>query len=356
LTILGIMGNVAYTNEVDDPVYEAKNQIQMDLGDSASPLWISNHSLAGLGCTEQYQICNSQNNCTDPGGIYQISNSNGSITRLLNLNDNQSAMVSIIWRALFEASISLFATALASDMFLSRDRVALPYLFANAIDPNVSTTAPAYYLSTPVNSNQWQVEVQNLQNQALALIQRLIVEHASQPNYILRDGVSSTNYLIRPSSAAEKALCAQQKVRGVSYSSFNVFGLAITLGIGGLIIGLSYAIAPLVARLQNRSGTIEGLHRRDEWERNDVLQILRSAYEAQNPGTWTNGAIPTTVEPGKKMRAAFMKLSSKSLSHKDYLLVDDDVETTGEANDETAYRDADKATSKVAEKAADTSS
>jgi hypothetical protein len=272
----------------------------MTFGNSVIPLWISNLSLTGMGCTVQYRICGSTL-CTNLGGMYQISDDNSTITRTLGLNEAQSATLSIIWRALFTSRIDIFFDLLGQEMFRSRDLI-LSLATAQVSDVNLTTPTSEYYCSAPVSSNQWQLEAQNIQNAALALVQNSVVGYASPTGYVLGDGTSTLNYLIHPSLNAEKSLCGQQKVRSTAHSSFSVFGLAFLLATGSLIVGLAYAIPILVERIQLKSETVAAQHRRDEWKQNGVLQLLRAVSEDQNPGVWTKdeGEIPTTVEFGKR--------------------------------------------------------
>lgn len=79
-----------------------------------------------------------------------------------------------------------------------------------------------------------------------------------------------------------------QKIRSDSFTSFSTVGLASLLGIGGLIIGLSYALEPFVEWIQRRRHI--GAYKRLEWNTNEVLQLQRLAHEELGFGTWMRTA------------------------------------------------------------------
>lgn len=55
VTIFTLNNRVAYTGEVFDPLYRANRQA---VGNGLADAWVSNSTLTGLACTEQYQFCN----------------------------------------------------------------------------------------------------------------------------------------------------------------------------------------------------------------------------------------------------------------------------------------------------------
>lgn len=85
-----------------------------------------------------------------------------------------------------------------------------------------------------------------------------------------------------------------QKIVNADYFNFSVFGLAITLAIGGLIIVLSYIIEPLVNWIQKSRNL--NAYARLEWSTNDTLQLQRLAHEELEMGTWDcyTAAVPVT--------------------------------------------------------------
>jgi hypothetical protein len=277
--------------------------MDFEVGTGTMPLWISDLAGTAFGCSEQYQVCG-QDLCTDLRGLYQISNDNDTIAQRLRLNDLQSATLSVIWRALLDIRTSYVFNIFGQEMFRANERMAAAYNVVGVIESNSSALSPAYYLSTTVSNKQWQLEVQNIQNAALAFLQRSVVDYAAPPNYITGDGMSTKDYLSHPTTISGRDLCSRQKVRSLAFSSFSVFGLAFILVTGSVIIILAQALPTLVEWRQTLSGMESSLHRRDEWRQSDVLHLLRAASEAQNPGVWTDpqAEIPTTIEFGQKLK------------------------------------------------------
>jgi hypothetical protein len=136
------------------------------------------------------------------------------------------------------------------------------------------------------------------------MVQQLVLGYVAEPNYIIRPGVNSSNYIIPPSTPAGKKLCSQQKYRSTAHSSFSVFGIAFILLSGSIIIGLSYAIPSLTADSQLRSRKKTALYRREEWMQDNVLQLLRVALMEQSGAACAgkDEPVPVTIEFAKKMK------------------------------------------------------
>jgi hypothetical protein len=300
--IISLIRNVAYSREIEDPIYKAREQITFQLASSTTPLWISNLSVTGFGCINQYEVC-AHGKCTDPNGLFRISNANGEVTDSLNLNPTQAATLAVIWRSFYASQPSVLSTVLGSDLLRSRERIPTGDTAANVQNPNASIPAQNYYYSTPVNSFQWQVEAQNLQNVALASLQQSVVDHVAPADYLLAEGVSARNYLLHSTDPGEKHVCSAQKVRSSAYASFSVFGLVFIIVAGVIITILAFAVPAVLNFYQTQSGTADSLHRRDEWYQADVLQLSRAVSENQNPGAWTGSgtAVPTTTDFNKQM-------------------------------------------------------
>lgn len=82
--------------------------------------------------------------------------------------------------------------------------------------------------------------------------------------------------------------------------SFSTLGLTILLGVGGLMITISYTLECIVELIQKRTNS--GLYNRLDWTINETLQFQRLAHEELGFGTWTRTAQdhPITA-PGEKL-------------------------------------------------------
>ncbi len=84
-------------------------------------------------------------------------------------------------------------------------------------------------------------------------------------------------------------------------------GLAIILGLGGLVIILFIFIEPLVhwiGRVTNQETT----YRRLEWAINNTLQLQRLAHEGRGFGTW-HGAVKECPRTAPGDRLAVLDIS-----------------------------------------------
>lgn len=79
-----------------------------------------------------------------------------------------------------------------------------------------------------------------------------------------------------------------------------VLGLVILLGIGGLLISVSFTLEFAVDWIRRRKN--HGIYKRLEWTTNDTLQLQRLAHEELGFGTWTRtaGDHPVTM-PGEQL-------------------------------------------------------
>jgi hypothetical protein len=299
--IVALLRNVAYSRQIDDPVYEAGEQITFQLASAITPLWISNLSVTGFGCINQYEIC-AQDKCTDPGGLLQISNYSV-IADSLDLTPTQTATLAVFWRSLYTSQTYVLSTLFSSDLLRSRERIPTGDTPAVVQNANLSVPSKNYFYSTPVNSFQWEIEAQNLQNIALAWLQQSVIDHVAPTAYLLAEGVVATNYLLHSSDPGEKNICSAQKVRSAAFTSISVFGLVFVIVAGVIITLLAFSVPAVVKLSQTRTATADSLYRRDEWEQMDVLQLARSFSESQYPGTWGDPrkAVPTTLDFNRKM-------------------------------------------------------
>ncbi len=93
-----------------------------------------------------------------------------------------------------------------------------------------------------------------------------------------------------------------QKIRSRAFTSFSVLGLAIVLGVGGLLIVLATALESLTDFVLKRVG--RRIYPRLEWSANGTLQLQRLAHEALGyGGAWAcaTDAVPVTRCAGEPL-------------------------------------------------------
>jgi hypothetical protein len=270
------MNTVAYTAEVTDPLFKA--WVSEEALPGPGLYWYSNRTTSGLGCIEQYQFCGSEE-CTNAVGYYQV---NGSITQPLNFNERQLATFELLLQALWASRIKYMDNLLSGDWLLAKDK-----LYGRAS------------LSSPIEENHWQMEVENIHNATLALLQRRVVEHALPPPQTWP--VTGVNkFIIPPATPESKSLCNSQKIRSPAYQSFSVFGVASIFFGGVFLIGFKYALPTVLDHTPLRSG--QNSYRKKQWAQDWILQLYRLAAEGQGIKPWRRrqSNVPVTVEFAKE--------------------------------------------------------
>jgi hypothetical protein len=108
-----------------------------------------------------------------------------------------------------------------------------------------------------------------------------------------------------PTDFWEKDLCKRQRVQTSAYYSVSVFGMAVILSIGTILILLDQSLEKLwFAYLNPRSG----IAKQAEWTQTGMLQLHRQAVEARGIGPWDrkNTDVPVmetcTTFPGLGVR------------------------------------------------------
>ena len=153
------------------------------------------------------------------------------------------------------------------------------------------------YLVIHIN-NQWMIEVKDWFAISLARFQHAVVEYATGPGP-LADGQA----VLQPTDDDGLALCHAQKVRGDgSHQSFSVLGLAITLGVGGLIILVSFILEPLM-KFTRQKRSKDTKQRGLNWTLDGNLQLLRMVHEYAGMGHWIHidEEIPITTDGQEKI-------------------------------------------------------
>ncbi len=295
VNLLLLENNVAFTRQVNDTLFLAQNATTFYFPNPVT-MFIPNVSMSALGCAEQYQLCRTDL-CADPGGYYQFASQ--SITQQLNLNAAQNATVQLLFNALFGSQMQWVFYFMRSEVLLARDKIPnnVGYISTNPLYFN----APVYVYSSPLSDNQWHLEAERIHNVAVAILQQGTSRYAVPLNETIRPGVATTNYIVPPDTAEGKSLCGQQKLRTSDHTSFSVFGLAFIIVTGSIIIILSHIVPYLVAQAQRRSGKPKALYRREEWIKDDVLQLLRVVLTGPSDGYWVRkrSSVPVTVGFGK---------------------------------------------------------
>lgn len=222
VTLISIFSKAKYTDVVDDPLYNAHNN-SWKIGTNSKNFSTPTTDLSVLGCTEQYQFCNSANSkCTNLTGLYAALHTVESGD--LQLSPQQAATFRIVWKAGWSMVLQWATTILDNSLLLAQD-----FIFTMK-----STT------SSPLPDDQWIQEAHNLHNLSLAVLQRRINEFASPENFDIRPGLNSLKQINTPTDPHELEICQHQKVRSNAHVSVSVLGMCIILGVGSILILLDW--------------------------------------------------------------------------------------------------------------------
>ncbi|KAH8731499.1 hypothetical protein GQ44DRAFT_604872 [Phaeosphaeriaceae sp. PMI808] len=276
VTLLSIFNKARYNGKVDDALFNA--QVPIDGGEQ----WFSpTTDLDILGCTEQYQFCNTQKQkCTNLTGLYATQNS---INRGdLALSKRQMATFSVMWQAGWAMSLQWAVKILSSRVLLAQE-----WLFT-------STSIGSSWLP----GDQWQQEAFNIHNLSLSIFQHRVNQHSTPETFEIRQGVNASKLIDTPTDPDVLALCERQRILSGRHYSVSVLGMAIILCVGSLLVITDQAIEAVWARFFTAPWQLE---KREEWTQTGTLQLHRQALEARGIGTWdrTNRDFPVIEAKGK---------------------------------------------------------
>jgi len=279
ISLLVLNNRVAYTGRVNDPFFRATRQEAFNRLEGS---WISNTTITGVACTEQYQFCNPAKKndrngdiCTALGSLYEFD----TVTPppILELNPRQAATYVMMSKLIYSLRFNSFL------MFLKNEILTATRLVYGS-----------FGISTPLPDDQWQTEVANIHNLSLAGFQLNAISHAATPNVQIRPGLSLHDHMVDETDPDAQALCHNQRARISAYSSFSMLGIIIILVFSLLIILIDYCL-PLILLRTNPSARKSPMAAQ-AWDEDDILQLQRQALEGRGIGPWKTGSgqVPVT--------------------------------------------------------------
>ncbi|KAF1991805.1 hypothetical protein K402DRAFT_321910, partial [Aulographum hederae CBS 113979] len=278
--------------EIDDPWFSAHIPAGSIRGLAAggdvgnTPVFYADNAASAVGCAAQLQYCNPnlprEKGCTPyMGPIRPLQGlAEGTPPFSVPLDDS-------IWQN--DRHKEIFATF---HMIITHGWT-IHNVIKMGIDVLIARDNMAHGIQTQLPSNQWQEEIEYWQAIALAAQQRWIVEYANGPRVALE---SLDRFLSAPNGDVQQHLCQSQKVLSSDYSSFSVLGLGLTLGIGILLILLSFFLEPLASFFHRRWRHGKNGYALLEWSVNETFQLHRATHENIGSGTWktTFKGVPVT--------------------------------------------------------------
>lgn len=217
-----------------------------------------------MGCIEQYQFCNGDDNCGPMGPLNDVYRSVPDI----GFNKLQLATHELVKNYISFMQLRLILQFLRYELLLANSMVYGGLAISSDLEPD-----------------QWKSEMANLHNISLAGWQAHGVLHAAPGNTQLKPGVNLHDFIDEETSPEHLKLCENQKFRSAEYSSISLLGLLIVIILCFTIIILNTIIPHLVKFIQGMWFSGGGVSKR-AWIEDDVLQLQRIALEARGLGPW----------------------------------------------------------------------
>lgn len=259
MSLLGMNNRVSYPSPVTDPFFLAPQELKIPSANYS--LWTANRTFSWLGCTERYQICNGEK-CSNVTGLLQLQ----SDLKSLDFTPRQNAIAEIIYYALrytklyYQWFFSVQAQLLAQDKIFGQ-----------------------YSLSSSLPPNQWELEVQLMHNQSMALLQQKVVEHMA-PLDIQFQSYGTLDFVRESTDPEITSICHNQKAKAQGYVSFSVLGIFIIIVVSVISIIFNFSLLTLYRLWQGNSQNFRKV--KSEWEVNNVFQLQRRVFENAGIGSW----------------------------------------------------------------------
>jgi hypothetical protein len=288
LIFLSFIGE--YTSPIDDPWFSA-HRVRLANAKSAiaRTTYVRDEPISTLACTEQHQICTTQDKCTPLLGFNQAQ---VFIDSNFNLTEKESATLNRIMRAATDSSISQVVEGLALSM--------------NSLLALNEAATETTTLSQSLPPNQWELEVTYWHSVAMAQLQRMFVEYGTG------QGAELTTDVTPPTTYNSSWICDNLMIQGTTFQSFSVLILALMVGFGALIVLLSLTIEDLAHRIQRWLN--RGSAEREDWEDHDMLgpRFWRNHAE-QHPHSRGSSFTATRSQKSGQVGVEEKEIASKSL-------------------------------------------
>lgn len=260
VTVLLLNNRVGYTGEVKDEWFRASAQIS---GIARLPqAWVSVRTLSGVACTEQIQFCNGDR-CSRIGSFYDFSPMDPPD---LGFNPAQKATFELLFSIAINSRFDVIIQFIKDELLLAKQLVYGTFGISSVVEPN-----------------HWQTEMENLHNISLASMQANAVAHAAPGNPQIKPGFNLDHFIVPETDVEIKKLCYNQRIRSLNHSSFSVLGLALIVAFSSIIVVTNLSLPSLVHLVRSRNGTVLANHH--EWDQDDVLHLQKMALEGRGIGS-----------------------------------------------------------------------
>lgn len=290
----------AYYSPVSDPwfaAHEAYNDTDAFclVPKQERTLYAKDQPLSTIGCTQQWQICNTDQpsqkgtgtsiQCTPLLAWSQINNTINAPSKTngaVSLSAVQLALAQRILAAAQDASFYWTVTQLSQ---ASTPPLRARYMMTETVAAALPDT-------------QWQTETKYWMDITTKFLQQQALDtstgqFAADTSYITAAEASKTD----PAKDANFHLCKNQVIRSDAYRNFNFFALLFTVLVCTIIIFIGLFIEDVISFVRQRRLNYSGPDgRQDMWISNNILEMLRTIDETKNGSVWTRSqnGIPVT--------------------------------------------------------------
>lgn len=291
-SLIMLMTNSRYKSPVLDPWFTAQlaiNDTDYYCRGGNSTVYARQTPLTTIGCTQQWQICNTDSptttnddHCTSLQGIYQLQDAFSTSSELqATYNARQLATVDWITNVAQTASFYYLIQALA--------QTTGPPIKARSL---ITGT-----LGMSVPDGQWQVEVEYWMQGLLAYIQQSSIDSSTGQFAYDTRFINRTTPQSDATGAAYR-LCQNQIIRSSSYRNFNFFAMVLCIVLCVIITILGLTIEDIIGFVrQQRFDYIEYHGKKDMWFINSDLEMLRTITELKNKLLWSRSSFGIPFAP-----------------------------------------------------------
>jgi len=292
ITLL-LLGNMAwYRAPVEDAWFRATSPVHQTgarpAGAATDAVWYPDHAVSVLGCTDQYEFCNTTH-CSPPDGrpLDGLAGRADEIADKWFPNTQQKAMYYVLVKALWLTYLPRAVLMYGGSILLAQD----------------SLVAGSVGVSGGLPADQWRAEVGNLAAAALAALQRFVVDFAAPPavpvSTVLNGTLPATAFVRAVDDDRGGSLCGSVRVRDARFTNFSVAGVATVLALGATVTLVNALCVPGAVFALRRRLRLGGRFAEREWREAGLLRLQRTAFETHGVRPWEadgDGDVPTTMD------------------------------------------------------------
>lgn len=291
-SLIMLMTNSLYRSPVTDPWFTAQlavNDTNTVCRGHSLTVYTRETPLTTIGCTQQWQICNTDSPATDDAsqctplqGVYQLADTFGDPSKLAAAYNPQQ--VATVNRILNTAESSTFYY--------------LIFALAQTTGPPIkarSLITGTLGLSVP--DNQWQIETEYWMQGLLAYIQQSSIDSSTG------QFACDTKYINRTTPASDATgsayrLCQNQIIHSTTYRNFNFFALLVCVILCAIVTILGLTIEDIIGYIrQQRLENIDYQGKKDMWFINSDLEMLRTITELKQKLRWSRSSFGIPFAP-----------------------------------------------------------